>query len=565
MIEIDKIAENLFDKIRSRFESINIGDEDAKATIDPEKARFFNFEYSDDGEEYGSVTLSIVDDHSLKVYFDKEMDKDMSYDVRDAWYDFLKGLRKFARRNLLSFDIRDIAKSGLELKDLKHANKNADVVSKNEVNIAESKMSKPFGTSRSTYQTLENVKIIARHSKNYKVDETKPGARSRHIEAIYIENHLGERFRCPEGSGLNGARAYARHIKNGGSMHDDFGQHIGRMISEMASLKTFVRNMRGKQFEDTETNAMVEAAIDHYGCLHRDLFSIRGQRGYEQYQSLWQPEQPLLDDFDVEALKERFVRRVFDDRMMDALPIVQRAYEQRKSKIGEEFEAWADSVISEMDDTDMFADRQSQRIGQAIIDAGEGVVKDAPLHWKGDQDMIDFTINDGNDMIKIGNLYINQGMDAGNEAFWDVDTAVRERIYDAVMNDTGIDMNDILDEALAESDSPLTHTATEPLDDPSSMDNEQSDEVYDNLFSRNEFLYTYSDGTYWFESQEEVERAKDIIAAADDSLPFPRMGISNHEGRKYGASTFDREFPSKGVHESADSLMAIKQLSGLTK
>jgi hypothetical protein len=30
MIEIDKVAENLFDKIRSRFDAVNIGDETRK-------------------------------------------------------------------------------------------------------------------------------------------------------------------------------------------------------------------------------------------------------------------------------------------------------------------------------------------------------------------------------------------------------------------------------------------------------------------------------------------------------------------------------------------------------
>ena len=35
MLEIEKIAENLFDKIRSRFDGVNVGDENAKATLDP--------------------------------------------------------------------------------------------------------------------------------------------------------------------------------------------------------------------------------------------------------------------------------------------------------------------------------------------------------------------------------------------------------------------------------------------------------------------------------------------------------------------------------------------------
>jgi hypothetical protein len=94
---------------------------------------------------------------------------------------------------------------------------------------------------------------------------------------------------------------------------------------------------------------------------------------------------------------------------------------------------------------DMFADRQSQKIGGAIIKAGKGAIADAPISWEGDEDMIEFTIGDGNDMIKIGKTYIEQGMAAGNRAFWEVDTAVRDQMYDAVL-DVGIDMNDILDD-----------------------------------------------------------------------------------------------------------------------
>ena len=341
MIAIDKTAETLFDKIRSRFAKISIGDENAKSTLDPSKARFFNFDYVVDGENYGNITISIVDELTLKVYFDKEVDNDMPDLVRYNWYKFLKSLRQFAMQNNFdSFDIRDIAKSGLNLRDLQHANKDADVIDASQVDLAESKM---YGTSRSSYQKLENVRIIARHSKPV-VDENIPGARSRNIECFYVENSLGERFRLPEGTTLNGARAYARYVKNGGAIHDEFGQHIGKFISEMESLKHFARNMRGRQFEDVETQVMVEAAIDHYGKLHRDLHSIRGQRGYQQYRELWTPEVLDEDDFDIDTLKERFVKRVFDDRLMDALPIVHRAYKTRSESVGEEFEAWANGL-----------------------------------------------------------------------------------------------------------------------------------------------------------------------------------------------------------------------------
>lgn len=343
MNNIEQKAEATFDEIRSRFADISVGDENAKTTLDPTKARFFNFDYVRDGKNFGNITISIVDVESFKVYFDKDIDQGMTEEEQNSWYHFLRQLKFFAMQNRFKrFDVRDIAKSGLNLRDLKHANRDAEVVDSSEVDVKLSE-AKMYGTSRSSYQKLENVKIIARHSKPI-VDETRPGARSRNIESFYIENSLGERFRLPEGTTLNGARAYARHVKNGGVINDDFGKHIGKIVSEMNTLKHFARNMRGRQFEDVETQVMVEAAIDHYGKLHRDLFMIRSQRGYEQYKTLWTPEVITEDDFDIDLLKERFVKRIFDDRLMDALPIVHRAYRTRSQQVGEEFESWANSL-----------------------------------------------------------------------------------------------------------------------------------------------------------------------------------------------------------------------------
>ena len=130
MIEIEKVAENLFDKIRSRFDAVNIGDENAKATLDPTQARFFNFDYVINDRNLGNITISLVDSNNLKVFFDKDIDSEMSPEEKTVWYNFLKSLRLFAKRNMLSFDVRDIAKSGLNLRDLKHANKNAEILDK---------------------------------------------------------------------------------------------------------------------------------------------------------------------------------------------------------------------------------------------------------------------------------------------------------------------------------------------------------------------------------------------------------------------------------------------------
>jgi len=72
MIEIDKKAEKLFDKVRSRFETVSLGDEKAQATDDPATARFFNFNYvSRAGKDFGNVHLNIVDPDKLKVVYGK--------------------------------------------------------------------------------------------------------------------------------------------------------------------------------------------------------------------------------------------------------------------------------------------------------------------------------------------------------------------------------------------------------------------------------------------------------------------------------------------------------------
>jgi hypothetical protein len=488
MIEIDKVAESLFDKIRSRFDAVNIGDENAKATLDPASARFFNFDYIRNGKEFGNITISLVDDRNLKVYFDKELDRSMNSEEKTAWYKFLKSIRLFAKRHFLTFDVRDIAKSGLNIKDLKHANKNKDVLDKEDIRVTESKQ---YGTSRSSYELYDNVKIIARHSKPI-VDETSPGARSRNIHAFYIENSLGERFRLPEGTTFNGARAYARHVKNNGVIHDDFGQHITKIIKEMSALKLFVRNMRGRTFEDIETAHMVESAIDHYGKLHRDLFTIRSQRGYDQYKSLWQPEVVDEDKFDIDELRERFVRKVFDDRLMDALPVVRRAYMQRKNAVSDEFESWANDIVENLEKNPINDENKNH----------------ASLH-------LDIEENNTED-VNVKSPFAN-GLDS------------------------------------ADSDGNV-------------MDGDAEDQRLEQLFQNNGFEFRFSNGVYYFESREELERAKDIIAAWDPNFEFPRMGIYDYGYGAYGSTTADREIGgySRGVMEELETNF-LKQLAGITK
>jgi hypothetical protein len=122
--EVEQISPALFDKIRSRFRGVHLGDENAKATTDPEKARYFNFNYSSaSGDSHGNITISLIDSDSLKVYYSKNITKDLDDEQRADWFQFLRNLREFAKRNMLSFDIRDITKNNLEIQDIKQQSK----------------------------------------------------------------------------------------------------------------------------------------------------------------------------------------------------------------------------------------------------------------------------------------------------------------------------------------------------------------------------------------------------------------------------------------------------------
>lgn len=346
MRELDKISTELFDKLRSRFENVSIGDEKAKSTTDQSQARFFNFDYVDGkGKNYGNITISIVDGNSLKIIFSKNITDELENEEQDEWFNFLRGMRKFAKRNMLTFDTRDINRTNLRVRDIEQLSKNDGSYRSHELDLAESRL---YGSSRSSYQTMGPVRLIVRHSDS--IDETVQGARARNIEAIFVETHLGERFLLPFKK-LTPARAMARHVSQGGSIQDDIGQHITSMVNEMSDLSIFVRKMRNRTFEDAETTGMVEASIERYNQLHSQLTHMRGPKGYRNFVENFQPDNAIMeDDMDIEALKERFVQKIFDDRLSEALPHVYRAYmnKQRAMENNDyiaEIENWANQLV----------------------------------------------------------------------------------------------------------------------------------------------------------------------------------------------------------------------------
>jgi hypothetical protein len=346
--EIESVAAALFDKIRSRFPNLVLGDEKANATSDPEKARFFNFTYVANDVDYGKITISLIDETSIKIYFAQNITGEMEEEQRKEWYEFLRNLRKFAKRNLLSFDTRDINKSNLDIRDIKQQANTDDTYSSHEAPVTESKLYGTPGRPYNSFADKGKCKILVRH-KN-KVDEEVRGARSRQIESIFLETEVGERFLLPH-TNLNGAYALAEHLNQGGDLHDEFSTHINGMVHEMAAMKHFVRSQKLREFEDQETNNMTQAAVTHYEKLKKTLGHLRSDRYFKDYKENFVSANDIEEDVDVEALKERWVKKVYDTRFDEALPYVYRAYKQQQNeashRLGSELDEWAMSILED--------------------------------------------------------------------------------------------------------------------------------------------------------------------------------------------------------------------------
>lgn len=320
--EIETVAEALFEKIRSRFEGVSMGTAKAEETQDPKQARFFNFDYTDAaGENFGNLTISVVDEENLQLYFGKNISSELDDEQKKEWYDFLRDMRMFAKRNLMNFDIRDISRSALNIKDLKQVSTSSSP----ETAVHEGRM---FGTTKTSYDAISpGTRLVIRHTGA--VDETIHGARSRKIQTVYVEDSEGQRLKMPF-TNLSGCRALGRHIASEGQMGDDFSKHIIELVEEMSKLKDFIRGSRNKVYEDDEANDMAGAARTRYKELHRTLHKLSSPRGYKFYHTDWKPAKTLQDDIDMQALREKFVMKNFDDRLEQALPHVYSAYKSAK-------------------------------------------------------------------------------------------------------------------------------------------------------------------------------------------------------------------------------------------
>jgi hypothetical protein len=329
----NNIATDLFYKVRSRFSGLKLGAETGEITINPEQARFFDFDYTEGQTPIGHVSISLAEPNSIKVYFSNGITEGMDDGQKTNWYGFLKELRQFAKRRLLSFDTRDIAKDNLDKRDYQFLSQNAqpkpqtNMVQKpvGESLMSENIMSESsmYGSKTVSYQKLMDTRLIIKHSQAV-MDDTQPGARTRNISGLFVENQDGERFKYPF-IHLAGARAMQRHVANGGLPYDELGESITKMSEEIAQLKSFGNYVVRNDLMNSDTNSVVERSTEFLNHLREQIKALSKQSHYEAYRESFQAHdseeipQDVVEDF-----KQKFTVRSFKEDIATVFPVLYR-------------------------------------------------------------------------------------------------------------------------------------------------------------------------------------------------------------------------------------------------
>jgi len=313
MKNLNKVAQDLFSKIRGRFPKVTIGNEKGEVTNVPEEARYFDFSFMIQEIDLGKVSISLDEETGLSVIVGKDIVQDQLGSIQKKWYDFLKELRVFSKKRMLQFDVRDITKSNLNKRDYKYlANKRSG-----ETAMSETKM---YGTTKTSYQKIGNAKLSIKHSGT--INTESKTARSQKIGKLYIESSEGERFKYPY-KHLNGARAMARHVSEGGVPYDDFGRHIISLSEEMANLRKFKTYMGRSSVMAESLSDYMDVVNERIITVRKTISSLKNPNYYAEKISSF--EVPIMEEVPADVAEnwiDQLTIRQFNEELSDVFPYI---------------------------------------------------------------------------------------------------------------------------------------------------------------------------------------------------------------------------------------------------
>lgn len=238
-INLEKVSERIFQILKGYNLKLYLFDNNGDRVYDYKKStRFF-------AEPLNLMVMIETEDRGkLKVFVSQSLNITEHRKLIDS-------LKQTAGYYNMDYSIRQYGKE-LSPKDFAHLNE-----------------SSLFGTTKSSYQKIGEVKLILRHSD--KIDETKRGARSRRIREAFIEDAQGQRFKLPT-TWLNGNRAICKYIAEGGDYYGDTGITLRRLTEEYAGLKTLFRYSKNLK---EQNNFSKNLLVNVYERLHTINETIR--------------------------------------------------------------------------------------------------------------------------------------------------------------------------------------------------------------------------------------------------------------------------------------------------
>lgn len=337
-LKLNSIAKELYDLISTRFSDLKLGDETANVVTEPDYARFFDFTYSGNGVKLGKISISI-DDSAITVIFNKDLASNQPEAIKKSWYEFLRKIRKIASVNRLTFDVRDINKTNLSKRDYQ-------VISNEKFKGTAMAESKFYGTSNRSYLNVGEARLVIKHSKPVNFESTN--SRTQNIDSIYIESSSGERYKYPY-KHLNGAKAMARHVSEGGNQYDDFGIHIVSLSEELSKLGKFKRYMGRGGVMAESLSTYVESVNERIADIKKTVERLQRETHYkEAFESFEKNDLIEVPDEIAENWIDQLTIKQFNEELKDVFPYIYRIVsEKTKAEV-----LGPDDLISEISEDD---------------------------------------------------------------------------------------------------------------------------------------------------------------------------------------------------------------------
>lgn len=294
-INYDTISSEVFNQLAGAGNEVIAYDDTGKRVLDTAKARRF---YSINNK---MMVIVNQDEKAIQVKFGPSSNKGLVDKFVTALKNSDNGI---AKKYILGVDVMPYSNKDIEPKVM-----------------AES-LSAAMGSVKTSYQQTEGARLIIRH--NNPVNEEVRGSRSRHIKALFIENSQGERFKYPF-KHLLAARAMTHHVAEGGTPYDELGSKIVSLSEErerLLKVASYIKS-NGLQEQAGDINSVVKGRLD-------EIKSVLGRYNPDSLRKDVYEE----DATEVDNLKEKLTKNVFDESIQDMLPKLGgylRAYNQRQA------------------------------------------------------------------------------------------------------------------------------------------------------------------------------------------------------------------------------------------